>query len=147
MSTPIPPGTPAPVTTFTTRRAGIRAALVEANVVGRSVFNPSATDQAKAPFIVLVDAEAVTTLMSGDGAGITESVLGEARLYQANARDADPYLAVAMQKALQGLRFLVGTGLDASVVRVRANSPTVVQAEGLDERIVQWIAYQRVGTP
>ncbi len=147
MSTPIPPGSPTTPASFTTRRAGIRQALVDAGLVGRSVFNPSAVDQAKAPYIVLVDAEDVTTLLSGDGGQITESVAGEARLYQANSRDADPFLAVRMQLALQGLRFVVGTGATASRVRVRAGSPTVVQAEGLDERIVAWTAYQRVGTP
>lgn len=147
MSTPIPPGAPAPPASFSTRRAGIRQALIDAGIVGRSVFNPSATDQARAPFIVLVDAESVTGQLSGDGGQITEAVVGEARLYQANSRDADPYLAVAMRAALQGLRFVVGTGPAASVVRVRAASPRIEQAEGLDERIVEWTAYQRVGTP
>ncbi len=139
--------TPPPPPSFTTRRSGIRQALVDANVVGRSVYNPSAVDQARAPYIVLVDAENIITQLSGDGRQITEAVSGEARLYQANSRDADPHLAVRVFQALNGLRFLVGTGPDASMVRVRAISPTVVQAEGLDERIVVWTAYQRAGTP
>lgn len=139
--------TPEPPVSFSTRRAGVRQALVDADIVGRSIFNSSATDQARAPYIILVDAEDITPLLYGDGQPMGESVVGEARLYQANSRDADPYLALKIRAALQGLRFVVGTGADASTVRIRANSPTLVLAEGLDERIVRWTAYQRPGTP
>jgi hypothetical protein len=138
---------PAPPTSFTTRRAGIRQALVDADIVGRAVFNPSALDQARAPYIVLVDAEDITPLIYGDGNPVGESVVGEARLYQANSRDADPHLAPRMRAALQGLRFTVGTGPAASTVTVRANSPTTTLGEGIDERIVRWTAFQRPGTP
>jgi phytoene dehydrogenase-like protein len=139
--------TPAPPTTFTTRRAGIRQALVDADIVGRSVYHPSGLDQAKAPYIVLSDGLDTTTMIFGDARPIAEAVVGEARLYQANSRDADPTLAPRMFAALQGLRFTVTTGSTAHQVTVRAISPTITEAEGLDERIVRWTAYQTPGTP
>lgn len=139
--------TPAPPTSFSTRRAGIRQALVDADIVGRAVFNPSGIDQAKTPYIILVDALDTTPMVYGDGQPLGESVVGEARLYQANSRDADPTLAPRMFTALQGLRFTVGTGANTRQVVMRAMSPTTTEAEGLDERIVRWTAYQSPGTP
>jgi hypothetical protein len=139
--------TPTPPASFSTIRAGIRQALVDAALVGRSVFNPAGVDQARAPYIVLTDRADATLAQSGDGRGLHESTAGEARLYQANARDADPFLASRMTAALDGLRFVVGTGADAANVTVRATGPTKTEAEGLDERIVRWSAYHRLGTP
>lgn len=139
--------TPAPPTSFSTRRAGIRQALVDANIVGRAVYNPSGLDQVRAPYIVLVDALDITPMLYGDGRPMGESVVGEARLYQANSRDADPTLAPRIFTALQNLRFTVGTTPNVHQVTVRAISPTLTEAEGLDERIVRWTAYQTPGTP
>lgn len=138
---------PAPPASFSTIRAGVRQALIDAVIVGRAVYHPSGLDQARAPYIVLSDRLDATLAQSGDGRGLQESTTGEAALYQANSRDADPALASKITRALDGLRFVVGTGADATNVAVRAASPTKTEAEGLDERIVRWTAYHRVGTP
>lgn len=138
----------APLATFTTRRAGIRQALIDANIVGRSIFHPAALDQARAPYIVLVDNADAEPVAFGDGRAIRETSTGEARLYQANARDADPYMAPKIARALQGLTFVVAPpGGPASKVWVRVGAPTTEEGEGVDERIVPWVAYQDPSTP
>lgn len=140
----------APGRTFTTRRDGIRQALIDANIVGRSIFHPSALDHARTPYIVLVDNADSEPIAFGDGGPLRETVTGEARLYQANSRDADPYLAPRIARALQGLTFVVtrpGDPTKPSKVSVRVSSPTTEEAEGIDERVVRWTAYQDPVTP
>lgn len=104
------------MTDFPSTFAGVRSAIVDDGAVGRSVYRATATDDPQPPCVVITDATAPSSGLSGDG-GMLEQVRPlDVEILQKNSRDADPRLASRVVRAVHGARFTV----DGAPTRLRA---------------------------